>query len=208
MDMKNIKITAIAAALGLGLTISAGAMAQNMTKEQFKAGLDGIAADYKGAVAACGSLSANAKDICRADASGKQKVAKAELEGKYKPSEGATYRIRVAIAEADYGLAREKCDDLAGNVKDVCVKEAKAVAVAAKADAKTKLKTSNAKQDAAATSAAANAKAQGKAADARKDASADKRDAEYAVAIEKCDAFSGEVKSNCTTQAKVRFGKT
>jgi hypothetical protein len=33
-------------------------------------------------------------------------------------------------------VAKEKCDDKAGNEKDVCVKEAKAALVRAKADAK------------------------------------------------------------------------
>ena len=50
-------------------------------------------------------------------------------------------------------MAKERCDDKAGNVKDVCVKEARAAAVAAKADAKAKLKTANANDQAARTSA-------------------------------------------------------
>jgi hypothetical protein len=42
----------------------------------------------------------------------------------------------VAKAEADYRVAKERCDDQAGNVKDVCLEEAKAAEAAAKADAK------------------------------------------------------------------------
>jgi len=57
---------------------------------------------------------------------GKEKVAKAELEARYKPSEKNRYQARVAQADADYSVAKEKCDDKAGNEKDVCVKEAKA----------------------------------------------------------------------------------
>ena len=38
--------------------------------------------------------------------------------------------------EADYKVAMEKCDDKAGNLKDVCIKEAKAAMKSAKADAK------------------------------------------------------------------------
>lgn len=132
--MNRFSISAIA--IAIGLAFSSGAMAQTMSKDEYKSAKDGIAAEYKSAKAACGSLSGNAKDICKAEASGKEKVAKAELEAKYKPSVDARYKVRVAKADADYALAKEKCDDLAGNVTDVCVKEAKAVAVAAKADAK------------------------------------------------------------------------
>ena len=46
-----------------------------------------------------------------------------------------------------------------------------------------------------------------KQAEARKEASADKRDAEYKVAIEKCDALAGAAKDTCVGNAKVQFGK-
>ena len=35
-----------------------------------------------------------------------------------------------------------------------------------------------------------------------------KRDAEYAVAKEKCDAFAGDAKTNCLNEANARFGKS
>ena len=44
--------------------------------------------------------------------------------------------VTIAKAEADYRVAKEKCDDSAGNAKDVCLKEAKAAEAAAKAEAK------------------------------------------------------------------------
>jgi hypothetical protein len=175
-----------ALAIAAGLAFSAGAMAQSMSKDQYRSGEDRIAAEYKAAKAGCGSFSGNAKDICHAQASGRESVATAELEARYKPSEDASYKLRVARAEADYAVARQRCDDSAGNVKDVCVQEAKAVLVAARADAKAQMKT----------------------ADARKDAASDKRDADFAVAKEKCDAFAGDAKNNCMIEAKARFGKT
>ncbi|MNC96470.1 hypothetical protein D3C83_138490 [compost metagenome] len=54
----------------------------------------------------------------------------------------------------------------------------------------------------------ANNQAGEKGAAARKDAAADKRDADYAVAKEKCDAFAGDAKSSCMNDAKARYGKT
>ena len=43
--------------------------------------------------------------------------------------------------------------------------------------------------------------------DARKDAADDRRDADYRVALEKCDAFAGDAKSTCVGSAKSRYGK-
>ena len=90
------------------------------------------AAEYKSAEAGCGTPSGNANDICKAEASGKDKVARAELESKYKPAVRTAYAVRMVKADADYGVAREHCDDSVGNVKDVCMKEARAISVTAK----------------------------------------------------------------------------
>jgi len=204
--MRKHDIRAIA--LAIGFAFSAGAMAQSMTKEQYKSGADGITADHKAADVACGALAGNARDICKAQATGKQKVARAELEARYKPSEDARYKVHVAVAEADYAVAKERCDDKAGNIKDVCLKEAKAAEVAAKADATANMKTAKANAKAAETSTNAANKASDKGADARKDAASDKRDADYAVAKEKCDAFSGDAKGSCLNDAKARYGKS
>ena len=173
-------------AAAIGFAAGTGAMAQTMSKSEYQSSRDGIAAEFTSAKADCQSLSGNAKDICNAKAGGRDKVAKADLEARYKPSESARYELRLARADADYRVAIEICDDSAGNVKDVCVKEAKAAEVAAKADARTKLKS----------------------ADARNDADSAKRDADFAVAKERCDRFAGDAKSSCMNDAKLRFGKS
>jgi hypothetical protein len=203
MNKLNINVIALA----LGFALSAGTMAAGISKDDYKAGKDGIAAEYKSAKAGCGSLSGNQNDICMAEAKGKEKVALTELEVSYKPSRETRYQVSVAKAEANYAVANERCDDLAGNAKDVCVKEAKAAETTAKADAKAQLKTSDAKATANEKSAAAFSKADGQAADARQDATADKRDADYKVAKEKCGGFAGGAKDECLVQAKAHFGK-
>jgi hypothetical protein len=145
----------------------------------------------------CSSRTANAKDICLAEANGKEKVAKADAEAAYKNTPKAREEMRDARAEATYAVAKQKCDALAGNPKDVCVKEADAVQVKAKADAKVDRVAADTRQDSAA-----------KQADANKDANADKRNADYKVAIEKCDAFAGSAKDSCVSTAKTQFGKS
>jgi hypothetical protein len=204
--MKQRKFTAIT--LALGLALSAGAMAQSMTKDNYKAGKDAISAEYKSTAAGCSSFSGNAKDICVAGAKGREKIALADLEVSYTPTVATYYEARVARAEADYGVARQRCDDKAGNVKDVCVEEAKAAQTEAKADAKAQMKTTNANVVADTKSAEARTEAYTKTAEARKDATTDKMDAEYKVAREKCDTFSGSAKDSCVNQAKARFGKS
>lgn len=203
--MIELNITAIA--LALGLVFSSGTMAQSMSKNDYVAGKEKIAAEYKAAKTHCASLSGNAGDVCMAEAKGKENVALAELDASYQPSAKSRYQVEVARAEAGYAVAKEKCDDISGNAKDVCVKEAKAAETAAKADAKAKMKTSDARAMSNEKSAEARREANTKSTAAGKDAAADKSDAQYAVAKEKCDTYAGTAKDHCLDQAKAKFGK-
>ena len=65
--MKKFNISSIA--LALSLAFSASAMAQNMSKEDYKAAEKSIAAAHKADKARCDSLAHNAKDICKAASS-------------------------------------------------------------------------------------------------------------------------------------------
>lgn len=161
------------------------AHAATMAKADYSAAKTRISTAYKGDKAACAALKANAKDICVEEAQGKEQVARAELEFAYTGKAEDQNKLLVAKAKSGYAVAKEKCDDLKGNDKDVCVKEAKAVEV----------------------KALANAKMGKQIGEARVDAADDKRDAEYKVAAEKCDAMTGDPKARCITAAKTTFGK-
>ena len=197
-------LIALFVAAGLGVAGSAAAQtyapkttSTPISKDSYAAAKKNADAQYKIDNDACASLSANAKDICVAEAKGKDNVAKAEAEAAYENTPKARENARVAHAQAKYDVAIEKCDDLSGNPKDVCVKEAKAGLVKGKADAKVDRVTAVTRQEAST-----------KQFEARKDASADKRDAEYKVAIEKCDALAGTAKDTCVSNAKVQHGKS
>ena len=181
MNKLYMSVITIAICLALG----GGASAANMSKDEYKASKDSIAAAYKADKDNCKSMSGNARDICMAEATGKEKVATAELEANYKPSDKARRTVREEKVQADYKVAMEKCDDKGGNLKDVCVKEAEAAMKSAKADAK----------------------ANKKVGEARKDANVDKRDAEYSVAKEKCEAMAGAAKDRCMADAKALYKK-
>jgi hypothetical protein len=183
--------------LGFGLGAAVAAPGDPAMREALKAEKARIAAEYKSDKERCGGLASNAKDVCEAEARAKQRIAEADLDARGKNTPKARYDARVARAEAEHLVAKERCDDQSGNAKDVCLKEAKAAETKAKADAKVEREASEARKDAAERSA-----------DARKDAAAAKRNADYRVALERCDAFSGDAKDACVREAKVRFGKS
>ena len=81
--MNKLPMTALAAAIVF--TFSAGASAA-LSKDEVKAGKDSIKANYKTAKAGCDAFAANARDICVAEAKGKEAIARAELEEGYKPA--------------------------------------------------------------------------------------------------------------------------
>ncbi len=193
MKFTRTLIASVAAAL---MATSAFAM----TKEEHKVEKDRIAAEYKVDKKNCDTMKDNAKDICMKEAKGKEDIAKAELESHYKPSVKATHKVADARADAAYEVAKEKCDDLKGNDKDVCVKDAKAAHVKAKEDAKV----------AAVQAKPADSMAEKKAdvAEAKKDANAEKNDANYKAAKERCDALSGDAKSKCVDDMKRMYNKS
>ena len=177
----------------MSLAFSGSALA--MTKIEYNAENTKISANSKTAKNTCGALKNNAKDICMSEAKGVEKVAKAELETQYKPSARNTEKVAMAKGDSAYDTAKEKCDDLAGNAKDVCVKDARAVHVKAKEDAKVAkvaTTTSNDKTE--------------KVSEARKDANTEKREADYKVAKERCDSQNGVAKDGCLNTAKTTYG--
>jgi len=93
----------------------------------------------------------------------------------------ASYNAALDKASADYKMARDKCDALAGNGKDVCVEEAKGMEKRAKADAKANYKHTTKAQTSALIAAA---------------------DADYSVAKAKCGAKTGNEMSVCIEEAK------
>jgi len=177
----HLKLSCAIATL-LALTL---AQAATMTQADYSAGKSRISGDYKADKVACGAMAGNAKDICVEEAKAKEKVAKAELEFNHSGTSQDQNKVLVAKAESTYAVAKERCDDKAGNDKDVCVKEAKAAQTKALADAKLGMQIGAAQHD----------------------ATADKRDADQAVALAKCDAMAGETKTACVAAAKAKFGK-
>jgi hypothetical protein len=194
MNSSKLMVALFAAA---GLCLAGGAQAATGNRDARNDAIKQAEATYKADKDACKSLSGNAKDICMEEAKGKEKVAKAEADAAYENTPSAREKARKAKADANYDVAKEKCDDLAGNAKDVCVKEAKAAHTRSVADAKVDRVASDESHKSAEKTAAV-----------RRDAAEDKRDADYKVAVEKCDALAGTAKDTCVRDAKMRYGKS
>lgn len=170
------------AALGCAATASAATDAE---KAAYKEAKDSATATYKAARTQCDTLKDNPKDVCIAEAKAAEKRSKAEAEAKYKNTPKERMKARIAGLDADYAVAKEKCNAHSGNAKDVCVKEAKAVH----------------------TKAVADAKAGKEIGEVKSDTKAEKSEADYKVAIEKCDAMSGPAKEACVASAKSKYNK-
>ncbi len=146
----TLKLCSIAAALALALGSTAVQAQQapatsadkpttanrSANRDAQKADKEKIEADYKAAKAKCDGMQGNQKDVCMKEAKGQEKLAKAELAAKSNPSARNERKVAEAKADAEYDVAKEKCDDMKGNEKNACQKDAKAKHDQAKADIK------------------------------------------------------------------------
>ena len=174
-----------AATLALPLFF-APAFGAAISKDELKMGKERVSTAYKADMAACKSLAGNARDICKEEAKGKSKVALAELQYSFSEKPKDLTKVGEAKAKAAQQVAKERCDDLAGNDKAVCRKEATAVMVKALVDVRS-------------TAEINTTTAEGKQ---------KKVDADYKVAAELCDKLAGAAKADCVTSVKNRYGKT
>lgn len=182
-----MKLSLLTSLISIALLASGAAQAAPSpeAKAAYNQSKDRAAADYKAAKARCDIITGNPKDVCIAEAKAARVKTEEEASALYKNTLKAFTQSRMKIASANYDLDKVKCNALTGNDKDICVSQAKAARVAAESDAK----------------------ADRKAIEARTDARDDKREAEYKVAMEKCDAFAGAAKDSCVAAAKSQYGK-
>ena len=174
--------------LGAALSWTAQSRAQQPVpdaKTAYEQARESAEANYKAARAKCDLIAGNPHDLCVAEARAARVRVDEEATAAYKNTLAAYTQARMRIASANYDRDKVRCAALTGTDRDVCMEQAKAVLVAAQADAKADRKTI----------------------EARLDAREDKIAAEYRVALEKCDAFAGAAKDQCVNAAKAAFGK-
>ncbi|TDS82270.1 hypothetical protein [Comamonas sp. JUb58] len=120
------------------VSLWAAATVSAMSNEEIRAETDRIAAQYAAAMAHCQTLQGNDRDICSEDAKGIQRVAQAERDAKLLGDADHNYQVRVARAEADYRVAKERCNEMRGDAIGICKKDAEAAYRKAQQDAQVK----------------------------------------------------------------------
>jgi hypothetical protein len=93
-------------------------------KNEYKAAIAHADADYSAATSACKSRQGNDRDVCLKQAKADHVKATEEAKARLK-SKTAMADARDETMDAQYKVAKEKCDALSGDPKDACIKEAK-----------------------------------------------------------------------------------
>ncbi len=102
-----------------------------LTQQDYRAAKLRIEAQLEADRKLCASLKGDKREVCDAQAKGREKAEKAKLEARYKPSPDTVAEAKIATAEANYEVARAKCELLKGKAEKRCEKEAKAAREAA-----------------------------------------------------------------------------
>jgi hypothetical protein len=98
--------------------------AEKTIKNQYNATVSQADADYKAAVAMCDGKQGNDKDVCVQQAKANRDKVKVDAKASLK-SQDAAADAREDKMEADFKVAKEKCDSLSGDAKDACISSAK-----------------------------------------------------------------------------------
>ncbi|WP_148717299.1 hypothetical protein [Chitinolyticbacter meiyuanensis] len=166
-----------------GVLLAFGGAAQ--AADGFDAQERAVKQRYDAADKRCDGLSGNAEDICEVQAKADRDIELARINAQRKNTAEARLDAERVRVKSEFNVANEKCDDLAGNKKDVCQEKAKADRDKALADLEVRKDGVSAVDE----------------------ASKEKREADYKVAKARCDELSGDDKDACVKQAKDRYGQ-
>lgn len=144
-------MTCLLTALCVGSALSA-----DLTSvDDFNAGKARADAALMADKAACDKLTGNPRDVCREQARGKDRVARAELELAHTGTRKARDNVTSIKLGTAYDLARTQCNDKPGSAKTLCTRQAQA----ARTQGEAKLKMSQRADDAEHQRAAEQCKA-------------------------------------------------
>ncbi len=178
-----MKTTILATLLATAISASYAAAptaALNHDPATYKNVTQKAAADYKLALEACKDMSGNAKTVCMEEAKATRARTEADAVAQYNNTTAGRAKARAAVADADFSVAKAKCNDAAGAEKDSCLANANAVHTAAVAD----VKADRAMAGATPVTTSPNT-------------AAATRDATKAAAVDKCAQIAGNSKTGC-----------
>jgi len=96
-----------------------------MTRTAYRAALDRASSDYNRKRAGCRSLKGNERTVCVAEAKAESTKAQAAAEAAFRNTPRARMDARVTSANADYAVAKARCNDRSGSERRACLKTAK-----------------------------------------------------------------------------------
>lgn len=117
--------------VGYGASAEQGGQvpAQPLSKRQ-------IEQQHEMALKKCDALKDNAKKICEAEADGQKSVAEAQVRVMERNSPKNRLRLAEVRADAEFEVAKARCDDQVGEAKEACRRNAKATRDKARAQGK------------------------------------------------------------------------
>lgn len=185
--MKTLIATLLATAAGASFA-AAPTAALNHDPQTYRNLTQKAESEYRTAAAKCDAKSGNDKDICMAEARLVRTRTEADALSRYNNTAAGRARARSNVADAEYDLAKARCDAKSGADKDSCMDNAKSVHTAALADAK--------------ADRAAGASAGGTTASGGLVTGTDTRDPAKAAAVDKCAQMGADAKTGCLVETK------
>ncbi|MFL6632911.1 MAG: BON domain-containing protein [Massilia sp.] len=195
--MKTLIATLLATAAGASFA-AAPTAALNHDPVTYRNLTQKAETEYRAATAKCDARSGNDKDICMAEARLGRTRTEADVLSKYNNSAAGRARARTNLADAEYDLAKTRCDAKSGADKDSCMDNAKSVHTAALADAR----ADRADANNAAASRATGASGGGSQASGGLVTGTDTRDPAKAAAVDKCAQMGADAKTGCLVETK------
>src|SRR5262245_29882834 len=121
--MRKSMLHAYSLLCGVGAGIAmAGACAEGAP---YAMELDRIESDYKVARERCETGDGQSRNVCVAEARAGRRIAQADLTARSSGTPKSQYDARVARAEAEFEVAKERCGDHAGHQRELCIHDAR-----------------------------------------------------------------------------------
>lgn len=190
--MKTLIATLLATAAGASFA-AAPTAALNHDPQTYRNLTQKAESEYRTAAAKCDARSGSDKDVCMAEARLARTRTEADALSKYNNTAAGRARTRTNVADAEYDLAKAKCDAKSGADKDSCMDNAKSVHTAALADAKA---------DRAGTMSSGASGGGNQASGGGLVTSTDTRDPAKAAAVDKCAQMGADAKTGCLVETK------
>jgi hypothetical protein len=111
-------------ATAYGINAAEGPSRSLMSPVDYGEANKAIESQAHAANARCREQEGHARDLCRAEALGDERIARAGLEADYRGTVAAAAEARLARAKARYLVARAKCSDSRSNIQ--CMLSARA----------------------------------------------------------------------------------